>query len=266
MKYTLLEMVQDVLSSMDGDEINSITDNTEALQIARVIRSCYFDILNTDQPEATTIFHLTSSGDSDKPVMMTRPDDVHSVMMVKYNKILSTETDPNWRIVTPLSMSDFFSFTHGLRLSEDNVVSMSTDLDGDTVTFLYRNDKAPDYYTSPDNHTFFFDSYDAAVDTTLRRSKTFCVGEKEKTFLMEDTYVIDLEEQRHIWLLNEAKALAFQELKQMTNQKAEQTAKRQRIKAQKQKYVNNDHMVYYDSLPIFGRRGKAHSTPAVILH
>lgn len=259
-------MTQDVLSSMDGDEVNSITDNTEALQVARIIRSCYFDILNTDQPEATTVFQLDASTDSDQPVLMTRPINVHNVMLLKYNSIEAEETDPNWLTLTPLSIGDFFQYTHSLRLSEDNVDSMTVTIDGDEIAFLYRNDKAPRYYTSPDNHTFLFDSYDTEVDTTLRKSKTFCVGEKEKTFIMEDTYEIDLEEQRHIWLLNESKALAFQELKQMVNQKAEQTAKRQRIKAQKQKYVNNSHSVYYNSLPIYGRMGRANHTPKLIMH
>lgn len=266
MKYTLLEMTQDVLSSMDGDEVNSITDNTEAMQIARIIRSCYFDILSTELPEATNIFHLEASGDDTKPVLMTTPEDVHTVQLIKYNKIEADESDPNWVTLFPLSMSDFFHLTHALRLSEDNVASMSVTLDGDDISFLYRNDVAPTYYTSPDNHTFIFDSYDVGVDTTLQRSKTFCVGEKETTFVLEDDHEIDLQERQHIWLLNEAKALAFQELKQMVNQKAEQTAKRQRIRSQRQKHISNDHSLYYNNLAIYGRRGKAHSTPSLIMH
>ena len=50
MKLTLLEMVQDILSSMDSDEVNSITDSTEALQVARIIRDSYIEI--TDRLEA----------------------------------------------------------------------------------------------------------------------------------------------------------------------------------------------------------------------
>jgi len=37
MKMTLLEMVQNILSDMDSEEINSISDSNEAEQIAKVI-------------------------------------------------------------------------------------------------------------------------------------------------------------------------------------------------------------------------------------
>jgi len=265
MKYTLLDMVQDVLSSMDSDEVNSIEDNVEAMQVARVIRACFFDIANNELPEFSTLFQLNASGDSTKPVMMTRPDDVRSIMLVKYNKLNSDNTDQAFTRITPLSIEDFFDRTQALALSDDVVSSMTHSILGDDFTFLYRTDKAPDYYTIIDDHTVFFDSYDSEVDNTLQKSKTFCVGEKEKTFLLEDSYEIPLDEQQHSWLLNEAKLLAYQELKQQTHAYAERTAKRQRIKAQRQKHVNRDAMITYNQLPIFGRRTGA-VTSKVIMH
>jgi hypothetical protein len=265
MKYTLLEMVQDVLSSSDGDEVNSITDTIEADQVARIIRACYFDIYSTSMPEATTLYQLEASGNSAKPVMMTRPSDVHSLITLKYNKATEDDTDPQFVTLTPLSIEEFFDRTHMLNLSEDYVSSMTHTIDGDDFTFLYRTDKAPDWYTCIDDHTFFFDSIDTEVDTTLQKSKTWCLGEKETTFLLEDDYEIDLDERQHVWLLNEAKALAYQELKQQTHAYAERAAKRQRIRAQKTKYVNNDVGVYYNSLPIFGRRTPV-NTNAVKMH
>ncbi len=265
MKYTLLEMVQDVLSSMDSDEVNSISDTIESMQVARVIRSCFFDVVNNELPEFSTLFQLEASGTSTKPVMMTRPTDVRNIMLVKYDKADEDNTDPNYTRLIPLSIEAFFDRTHTLNLSEDNVASMTHAIEGDSFTFLYRNDKAPDYYTIIDDHTVFFDSYDSEVDTTLQKVKTFCVGEKEQTFYLEDTYELPLDEQQHVWLLNEAKSLAYQELKQQTHAYAEKTAKRQRIKAQRQKYVNRDALVAYNQLPIFGRRTGV-VTSKVIMH
>lgn len=265
MKYNLLEMTQDVLSSMDGDEVNSINDNTEAQQVSRVIRACYFDILSTTLPEATTIFQLEASGDNNKPVVMFLPDDAHNIHLVKYNKIADGEEDPLFTTLTPLSIEEFFITTQALTLSDINVASMSYDIGSDNITFLYRTDKAPDFYTVIEENIFIFDSYDSEVDTTLQRSKTFCVGEKERTFLLEDTYEIDLDEKQHIWLLNEAKALAFQEFKQMQHQKAEQTAKRHRIRAQHQKYILNDPWVNYRMMQGYGRRSNL-STKSLVMH
>lgn len=265
MKYTLLEMTQDVLASIDGDEVNSITDNVEAEQVSRIIRACYFDIQSTILPESITLYQLDASGNSSKPVMMTLPEDVHSLISLKYNKATSDNTDPRFEYLIPLTIEDFFRKTHSLSLSEDNVLSMSHIINNDEFTFLYRDDKAPEFYTVIDDHTFFFDSYDAEVDTTLQKSKTWCLGEKEKTFSLEDDYEIDLDERQHIWLLNEAKALAYQELKQMQHPIAERTAKRQRIKANRTKYVDNNLLTYYGSLPIYGRSSSS-TTNKVIMH
>ena len=265
MKYTLLEMTQDVLSSMDGDEVNSISDTVEASQVARVIRACYFDIVGDNLPEHTTIYQLTASGDNTKPVLMTRPDDVHSLVLLKYDKATADDTDVRFERLTPLTINDFFQMTHGLSESADNVATMTHDVEGSTFTFLYETGKGPTYYTAIDDHTFFFNSYDSEVDTTLQQSKTFCVGELEKTFDLLDTYEIDLDEGQHVWLLNEAKALAFAELKQLTHEKAEKTARRHRIKAMKQKSVLHDAMLNYQRLPNYGRRSPM-SSNSVIMH
>jgi hypothetical protein len=41
MKMTLLEMVQNILSDMDSEEINSLSDSNEAEQIAKVVENTY---------------------------------------------------------------------------------------------------------------------------------------------------------------------------------------------------------------------------------
>jgi hypothetical protein len=44
-KYTLLELTQRILESMDSDEVDSIEDSPESLAVANIIKECYFDIL-----------------------------------------------------------------------------------------------------------------------------------------------------------------------------------------------------------------------------
>ena len=52
MKYTLLEMTQDILSNMSSDEVNSISDTPESLQVATIIKQKYYDIVSRgDLPE-----------------------------------------------------------------------------------------------------------------------------------------------------------------------------------------------------------------------
>lgn len=266
MKYSLLEMVQDVMSSMDSDEVNSITDTTESMQVARLVRACYFDIVRSNLPEFTTIYQLNASTDVTKPVMMSLPSDVHSLMTLKYDKATVDHPDQDFTILTPLTNEDFFNMSHMLSLSEDNVASMEYINGIDTFNFLYRTDKHPDYYTIVNDNIFFFDSFDSTIDNTLQKSKSFAIGEKESTFSLTDNYIIDLDEAQHIWLLNEVKTLAFIEMKQSQHPLAERTARRHRIKAQKDKHPYNDWKLYYNTqLPDYSRRGNR-PTPRIIMH
>ena len=43
---TLLEMVQSLLSSLEGDNVNSISDTQEALQVAQVVKDTYFSLIS----------------------------------------------------------------------------------------------------------------------------------------------------------------------------------------------------------------------------
>ena len=45
MKFTLLEMVQEILSDMDSDEVDSIEDTVEAEQVATIVRSTYLAMM-----------------------------------------------------------------------------------------------------------------------------------------------------------------------------------------------------------------------------
>ena len=43
---TLLEIVQDILSDMDSDEVNSINDSVESLQVAQIVKTAYYNIVD----------------------------------------------------------------------------------------------------------------------------------------------------------------------------------------------------------------------------
>ena len=45
MKQTLLELTQDVLNAIDGDDVNSISDGVESLQVAQDIKNVYYDLI-----------------------------------------------------------------------------------------------------------------------------------------------------------------------------------------------------------------------------
>ena len=45
-KRTLLYIVQDIANDLDTDTINSINDTEESLQIAQIVQTTYYEIIN----------------------------------------------------------------------------------------------------------------------------------------------------------------------------------------------------------------------------
>lgn len=254
MKLTLLELVQEILSSMDSDEVNSITDTTESLQVAHVVKNCYFDLISrTKLPEHYTLFNLEASGDNTKPTLMSMPDSFSEAVWIKYNTETTTDTDINMVLMKYLTLEDFLNYIHQFSESDTNVGTFEHTVGTSTFTVLYKDDKAPQFYTSFDDSTILFDSYDSDVDTTLQGSKTLCYGRKVIDFALEDGYTPDLDENHFSLLLNEAKTLAWTELKQSQHPKAELNARRGWVGLQKT-VEKVKTLSDFDKLPNFGRK------------
>lgn len=261
MKYTLLELTQAVLSSMDSDEINSITDSVESQQVVEVIKTVYDDIISRgDLTTNKTIFNLTASTDPLKPILMTKPENIERIEWVKYDTQDLDDTVPNWTNLTYLPPVDFIDYMHSGNLEGDDIESFTHAMDGFVLTFTFRNNIAPHYYTSFNDTEIFFDSYDAEVDSTLQSSKSLCYGLKVTEFEKTDSFVPDLQPQQFALLLNEAKSLAWAELKQAGHEKAEQSARRNwrhlqktRMEVPNSEDINNN-AHNFSKLPNFARR------------
>lgn len=248
MKMTLLELVQSILGSMDSDEVNSFSETAESRQVAQVIRTAYFNILaRSNLPEHKQLFTLEASGDNLQPALMSKPTNVSKIEYIKYNKFTTTDTEDSFEYVTILPLQQFLDLTHQFNDEESFVSSMTVE----GMEFFFLNNIAPTYCTILNDNYIIFDSYDSAVDTTLQSSKTMCFGQIIPTFTFEDDFIPDLDEQQFPLLLNEAKALAFFELKQMPHQKAEQESRRQWITLQRTKSLGPP--TSFEQLPNFGR-------------
>ena len=63
MRNTLLEMVQSILSDMDSENVNSISDSVEAQQVASVIEDTFFNIIAAREiPEHKQLLMLSALG------------------------------------------------------------------------------------------------------------------------------------------------------------------------------------------------------------
>jgi hypothetical protein len=254
MKYTLLDMTQSIASSMDSDEINSINDSVESLQIANVIRSAYFDIISrANLPEHYTIVTLDAYTDNTKPIFMTVPETVSKIVWLKYNKTETAADNPNMQLITYLTLSQFLDRMQSIDPDGVDVDTFDHTVGSDTFKFVYYTDTQPSYYTTFDDNTVVFDSFDSAIDTTLQKSKTQCYGKSVIPFTMADSFTPDLDEDQFPLLLNEAKSLAWLELKQSPHLIAERNIKRNWSHVQKNKY-RTETLSDFEKLPNFGRK------------
>ncbi len=233
-KMTLLEMTQNILSAMDSDEVNSIGDTVESLQVAEIIRETYWDITeNSDIPGMKGLISLTPTADVDRPNIFTVPDDGIRVDWLRYNN----------KIVQYLKPDQFVQY-----------VLYQEDMDGViTVDQMpVRTDIDPLYWTSFNDTEMFFSSYNSDEGSTLQQSKAMCWGFKSHTFSMNDTFTPDLPSELFPMLLAEAKNACFTNFKQVANSNEQRKAARQNVRWQ-----NNKHKSGYprpiDRLPNYGR-------------
>lgn len=245
---------------MDSDEISSINDTVESQQVVEVIKTVYDDIITRSDLHANKVlFNLDPSNDLTKPIVMSKPETVDRIEWLKYDVRTLDEPSPNWAILTYLQPERFVDYMHQWDENESYVDGFDHIVDGFTLRFVFRNDQAPQYYTTFNDNLIFFDSYDNEVDTTLMSSKTIGWGQKATEFTKSDSFVPNLQPGQFALLLNEAKSLAWAELKQVPHEKAELTARRNWRHIQKARQSIPDGTdfrgnPFHDHLPNFGRR------------
>ena len=225
-KLTLLDMVQDILSDMDSDYVNSIGDTVESDQVTRIIKATYYDLINNviDIPEHEEIVNLTALADTNHPTWFQYPSNVKRISLFKYNNATVDNTDLRYEEVKYKTPVDFEAYVNARTESDTNVVAYT---DFNAGKLLIINDKHPQYWTSFDDKYLICDSFLNTVDTTLQASKTFCLCLTEPTWTNSNTFTPDLDAEFFPLLLAEAKSTCFTALKQVANAKEERKARRQ---------------------------------------
>lgn len=231
-QMTVLELVQDILSDIDSDEVNSINDTVEALQVAQILKSTYFNIIDgRDWPHLYQPFQLTASGTTARPTHMRLPDNIIDVSWIKYDCKGIGETRDRIKTIVFKTPSAFQEVLEQRDSTDSTIIEV---IDTSGISMNIYKDRAPLYFTSFDNEYVIFDSYNSAVESTLQTAKTSCYGKVYPVWTMSDTFIPDLPTQSFSYLLNEAKSTASIRLKQVADQKAEQhslTQKRRQSQA-----------------------------------
>lgn len=209
-------MVQKILSDMDSDEVNSISDTVEALQVAEIVRSTYEELVATlSIPERRSLVHLESLANVDRPNYLRIPDTVKDFIWIKYDELDVTYINPE----------QFISYVYS------NPGDFEVE-DFEGVTYTIVSDRNPKYWTSFDDEYVVFDGFNQDSESTLQESKSVAYVELDRAFELSDEFIPDLDANLFPLLINEAKAICFVDLKQVSNSKAEQNARRQLVRVQ----------------------------------
>lgn len=247
-KMTLLDMVQDILSDMDSDQVNSISDTVESLQVAQIIKSTYYNIVDgRDYPFLHELFQLDSSATVSRPTHMKLPETIIDLDWVKYNRKKASDTRNKYEKVKYLAPEEFLDLVNQ---RDSSNIAIQIVVDPTNIQLNILNNKAPEYFTSFDNETIVFDSFDSGIEATIQNSKLQCYGRRSVVFTLSDTFVPDLPVQMFSYLLSESKSVSFITLKQVPNQKAEQASISQKRRLSQDTWeVRNG--IYY---PNYGRK------------
>lgn len=225
MKPTLLEIVQDILSDVEGDEVNSITDTEESEQVARHVKAAYRAIVSkSNWPHTRRAVALVVRSDLNFPTHMTVKEELKELISVRYNVAKEGDSRRIYKELTYLDPDKFLTKLNARDNTSDNIDIV---LDDSGIELLINNNKAPQYYTSFDDVNLVFDSYDSAVDDTLQESKLQAQGYIIPEFTITDSFVPDLPVDAFSLLHEESVSRVQLKMRQFQDSKAEAEAVRQ---------------------------------------
>ena len=225
-KPTLLEITQDILNDISGDEVSSIDDTVESIQVAAIVKSTWFDMMATrNWPHTRGLVQPLDDAYVNLPTHIDLSPSFKELISMFYDKSkVADKTE--YREVKYLTPDDFLRFINSRNSADTTNVRVINDPSG--ITLNIGKSGAPEYFTSFNDVQVVLDSYDESVEPSLSRDK-FQIN----AYIIPDWnhfngFVPPLPIDAFPQLIEEAKSRAAVKLRQQPDQKAEQEAQRQR--------------------------------------
>jgi hypothetical protein len=233
MKMTLIEMVQSILSAMDSDEVNSISDTVESLQVVAHLKETYYNLLSEREwPFLKKRIQLQHSGELSEPTTLLIPNGITKMYNFYYNKKEVKWVDPEVFMSMMMQRTE-----NGLDIVEGG----------------FYNSRDPLYYTSFDDKTIVCDGWNASESNTLMQSRTDCLVMHIPEWEDEDEFIPFLPARAFPGYLADAKSVCFLTMKQQANGKEEQKARQGRVMMQSELRRVNDATPKTNKLINYGR-------------
>lgn len=220
-RKTLLEIVQDTLTLMESEPVNSLSDSIEAEDIASICEATFYDtLLYHEVKDHEGLIKLEALSDNSFPTHFLYPMSVNRVEKVWYD---TSENDTReYKEIYWCDPLEFLSKTDKHSSNYTNVLDKTQQ-----TNLRIGNDAPPSFYTSFDNKYIVMDSFKSTVDSSLRESKVRAYGNKYPDFKrFDDTYYPELPDVLFPYYIAECKSRALDAFKGGTTQKTEQAARR----------------------------------------
>lgn len=231
---TLLDMTQSILSAIDSDPVDSISDTVESQQVALIIKEAFFDLMSRREwAFLRDEFQLVGLGDTANPTKMQIPEGVNKIFWIKYNKEDVIYLDPK-------------TFRDMIDMRNTSLANVNAN--------GFITDKMPTYWTSYDDDFIWFDSYDFPTEDSLTSAYSKAYGVQIPAWTHADSFVPALPERYFSALLAEAKAQSFANLKQQVNAREEQKARRGQVIMQREHWKNEQGEPKFNTKVNYGRK------------
>lgn len=162
MKRTLLQMIKEVAVAINSDEVTSLADDSLEIQdIRRLTLNALEDMMARNDWEFLRDHPLQLEAGTNV-VQLTIPATVRKLQTVKYRR-LDGGVQKGFTTLRYMYPHEYLKRLQDVNPTEANVDTVTL---ASGVEVYVRNDRAPRYWTSFDEQTVMFDSYDAAQNAS----------------------------------------------------------------------------------------------------
>jgi hypothetical protein len=226
-------MTQNILSAMNSDDVNSITDTVESQQVADEIQNTFRDLYtNHDFGTFDGLVNLTSPSSTLTPNVLTLPTNVQFVKWIKYRDYRNTSSDVTY---VDCVYVDPEVFIKNIVEQVDPASNVNVPiLASSPITYPIAKDRAPRYYTIFEaSQNIVFDAFDQTNESYLTGSNALAWATMYKTFTMSDSFIPPIPASEFPRLLAEAKNACFINIKEVANSNEATRARRQLVRSQR---------------------------------
>lgn len=222
-KKTVLEYVQGALTIMGSDQVDSIADTQESMDVAHLLRTVYDELMERQEKGWSFLKRfvpLVAGADVARPTLLTLPDNVRFLHTLWYNSSTETGVTRNRELI--YMEPDDFLRTRGVYAADRQLVTTP-----EGVSFYVDTKRMPAVFTSFNDKDLYCDAFDSSIESTLTSSRASARVTIIPELIVADDHIPDLPEHMVPLLQHTLNAAASLTFRQQPSAPDENRARRQ---------------------------------------